>query len=252
MSNQFHRVCTAALTAGVLLAALNLTLAFCSQALSPPPPESEDQIIWWFLRDGGVRAAITATQFADDDDLSLGDWIKPYSTTYEFNMGIVTTSLASEVHEGNWWTAPVLSGTLPIGTVDVIPDPTYPGEWYQVGFEEQDLAEALPSLQPGDKLLDCYVSECWFAIRGDTAIPLNDLAKARFPEPLTLSEYQQYVMSYACEPDHTCGGGGAAGLAHPQEQNGATNTLYLLAALGLVAVSSATYLGLRRRESATQ
>lgn len=229
---------------------LGLTSALSAPALSgPPPPEDEEGILSWFVSYPGTMNGITATRYVSMSQLALGDWYDSYRATDDFYTGAVTESLADEIVLATWWTAPIFLDGEPLAVIEVVEEPAIPGGWHIIDWGREDLAEGLEILEPADKLFNCVVTGCYFAVRGETAIPLDEYTQIRFPGPVSLADLQQYVLDYesGCEPGQICGGPDSS--MSQEGHSGATRVepLLLLAGIVLAVGATCSVVGSKRR-----
>lgn len=91
------------------------------------------------------------------------------------------------------WIAPVLDGPKPVGTVTVARQGSTANP---VALDsDAELATALLTLRPGDKLVQDATIGAWFEVRGQTVTPLNQHARAELTAPATIDRYRPIVAA---------------------------------------------------------
>lgn len=244
MRQRAHRIAIALSVALSALCLLTVSAAFASPQRSPPPPDAEDDIVLDFLTHPGVSINITSTAFMNREDVTLGEWVPISTGTTDFYQGTVTQSLNSEIVETGAWLSPVFEHGERFAAVSVWPDSNFPGGWSVIGWWGSDLAAGLDLLQAADKLFLCEMTDCAFAVRAERAIPLDEYTEIRFPNPVSLADFQQYALHYhdGCEEGETCG----EAVDQPNSARAGAPTLLFAVPAALIAVGLVAVVVVRR------
>lgn len=244
----------------VILQALLLATVWALPPHGPPEPTTEPYLRDRYFGFPGVRAVVTELNSANE--LTIGDYVTVHLASDAFHRGTVTTSLGNEILPSPQWVAPVSFDGATIGAAWITEHVT--GTWILHGVMPESYGADLEGLQTGDRIMLNQRGSSWWIVRDDQVIPFESIAKGIFPTPVTLAEYQQYLLDLYGEmagyPTPFFASGGNSIRPEPEDvvreqsedyrpaadSSGVGYSTILVLALGLSAFGGMAYLAFRR------